>query len=62
MIVNDKIFTFHVAKMRYKVPQMELLLGIEPPLIVFETDTIMVCKCTNIKSCPNVYLFKGLKN
>ena len=60
VIEKDKTFTFHVSKMRYKVPQMEKLLVVFPPVIVYETDTIMVCKCINIKSCPNIYMFKGL--
>lgn len=60
VIVKDKTFTFEVVKVKYKVPQMQQLLEVQPPLIVFETDTI--CKCKNLKFCPVVYLFKALKN
>lgn len=60
VIVRDKTFRFEVVRIRYKVPHMEQLLEAQPPLIVFETDTIY--KCKNINSCPDVYLFKALRN
>ncbi len=60
VIEKDKIFTFKVVKLRYKVPHMEQLLKAQPPLIVFEADTIY--RCRNLKYCPDIYLFIALKN
>ena len=60
VIEKNKTFTFQVTKIKYRVPQMQQLLEVQPPVIVFETDTI--CKCINLKFCPAVYLFKELKN
>ena len=61
VIIEDKTFTFHVVKIKYRVPHMEILLQAIHPCIVFETDTIYKCKCVDTKFCPDVYMFNGLK-